>query len=962
MKTITAHQALFGDVKRGHQLISASNIDDRNLLDKLTAGYTDLHYNFDWCGLESFLRGGVVESHYVLTRIAPDVKVRAGLVLAYSLIFPLEEMLEWNNLLQLLSVLADPPPKNALLEPKIFVEIDEVGYAKPLGLTKLINSLVKNSTSESRPLVWVGESGFREALQGLWEGLWPAARRSISFDASSNPADIRGNPTILLVSENCAQRWHNFDLIRASDYCEPSSLAEQVLLGNASGAELWTLQQDLELLHTDLSELLLVERLHQFLVDFEHTSNFPILVQAARIVARLAPNPQLGIFRKTQLMHEVSKRLQSTQVRDLLVLRNLRIDAFGESAKSLILDLRNRLSHYFSEYSPNVVSEFIDVVLSVVETNQPYWNEAVQQFLNDYLSRATNPKHGSFVWLAWVADVRMIEVLDRVLPNSTYLEEVLTSSTPSEIERSIGNQVCTLALKRRWLKLHASVVSRCYDLSTALSLQLAQDTDQQYIIGIKTVVAYFQTKLGDRDVVLTLLADELIDKRINSIAGDICVRDPEILLDLPPVEMRSRQLWHYCLQSNSNLLADLFVPDEFIYSILDSALVGDSISVAITEYIGRSRYANILNYTRRNEVWSKLNRIRSISFFESATASAWLENFLQGQLSDSDLTPELPLQNAIKQSNDLRKFLLSDWVSVCTYAIRIFTQLRQVLGEHNFIGLVLDPQLYKRVPESEAREIGRFIRQNYWRDAAMMVHKVVRIYDGKTPWSVALDEVDGLIEKPKKFMDDLVQGVRQTFSWDDERPRMYDTHSNRRKRIKVLVVLADPSSNLNLSEEAKFIEQGLGDFERCELRISLNTQIEDLQRYLQSYRPHIVHFSGHGSEVGELLFLNENRQAVRVAPQALANLFALLKNDIRCVVLNACYSETQAKSISTTVDYVVGMSDRIRDSAAIEFTKAFYQSLASQEDYELAFNIGCNRIDLKSKPGSDVPVLLKRTH
>ena len=45
-----------------------------------------------------------------------------------------------------------------------------------------------------------------------------------------------------------------------------------------------------------------------------------------------------------------------------------------------------------------------------------------------------------------------------------------------------------------------------------------------------------------------------------------------------------------------------------------------------------------------------------------------------------------------------------------------------------------------------------------------------------------------------------------------------------------------------------------------------------------------------------------------VSSAALADLFKVLKDNIRVVVLNACYSEEQAQAIVEEIDFVVGMA------------------------------------------------------
>jgi hypothetical protein len=87
-------------------------------------------------------------------------------------------------------------------------------------------------------------------------------------------------------------------------------------------------------------------------------------------------------------------------------------------------------------------------------------------------------------------------------------------------------------------------------------------------------------------------------------------------------------------------------------------------------------------------------------------------------------------------------------------------------------------------------------------------------------------------------------------------------------------------------------------------------------------------------------------------------LFSVLKDNIRCVVLNACYSEAQAQSIAEHIDCVVGMSRPISDSAAIGFSAAFYQGIGFGRDIKTAFDLGCIQINLENLGEESTPKLL----
>ncbi|WP_437683945.1 CHAT domain-containing protein [Sorangium sp. So ce131] len=169
--------------------------------------------------------------------------------------------------------------------------------------------------------------------------------------------------------------------------------------------------------------------------------------------------------------------------------------------------------------------------------------------------------------------------------------------------------------------------------------------------------------------------------------------------------------------------------------------------------------------------------------------------------------------------------------------------------------------------------------------------------------------------------------------------------------ITILFLGANPSNTtrLALDRELREIKQRLRLSEhRKAFRIEQDWAVRaaDLQDSLRLHRPTIVHFSGHGSRTGEILLEDGAGQTAAVATDALGELFRMAQGDVRCVVLNACYSETQAKSIAHHIDCVVGMTSAVEDSAAIAFAGAFYQTLGYGDDVQRAFDSGKVQIAL----------------
>ena len=141
----------------------------------------------------------------------------------------------------------------------------------------------------------------------------------------------------------------------------------------------------------------------------------------------------------------------------------------------------------------------------------------------------------------------------------------------------------------------------------------------------------------------------------------------------------------------------------------------------------------------------------------------------------------------------------------------------------------------------------------------------------------------------------------------------------------------------------------------------LSSRSKDITRALLETKAEIVHFSGHGSSGGQLFFETDDGKALPIEPEILASLFKHFSEKIKCVVLNACYSEKQAKALSHHIDYVIGMTRGISDKAAIAFSIGFYQALGAGRSIEEAFEMGKIQSGLQSAPEYQTPILLKRS-
>ena len=209
--------------------------------------------------------------------------------------------------------------------------------------------------------------------------------------------------------------------------------------------------------------------------------------------------------------------------------------------------------------------------------------------------------------------------------------------------------------------------------------------------------------------------------------------------------------------------------------------------------------------------------------------------------------------------------------------------------------------------------------------------------------------------------------VRPKFTWtqDARNLRLSVKSCDVGLKITILFIASEPTdlAHLRLSEEVREIQEKLQMAklrDRFDFHQRMSTRTIDLSQAMLDVQPQIVHFSGHGSIDGALCFENQSGQTDSIQPSAIAALFKQFSNHVNCVMLNACYTEIQAKAIAQYIEYVIGMNQMIGDKAAIAFAIGFYQALGAGRTIEDAYKLGCVQIRLHGIPEHQTPVLIKK--
>jgi len=182
-----------------------------------------------------------------------------------------------------------------------------------------------------------------------------------------------------------------------------------------------------------------------------------------------------------------------------------------------------------------------------------------------------------------------------------------------------------------------------------------------------------------------------------------------------------------------------------------------------------------------------------------------------------------------------------------------------------------------------------------------------------------------------------------------------------KKKTKILFLAANPldTTRLSIDHEIKSILKNIrSSKERGYLELDQEWAVttDTLMQAVLDKSPNIIHFSGHGQHEG-ILLQTESGESKIISADALEKLFEIFKDTVRCVIINSCYSENQAKAIKNHIPYVIGMKTGIPDKAAIAFSIGFYKAIGAGKDIVFAFNYGVTAIQLEGVGGEDIPVL-----
>src|SRR5579863_9033691 len=101
-------------------------------------------------------------------------------------------------------------------------------------------------------------------------------------------------------------------------------------------------------------------------------------------------------------------------------------------------------------------------------------------------------------------------------------------------------------------------------------------------------------------------------------------------------------------------------------------------------------------------------------------------------------------------------------------------------------------------------------------------------------------------------------------------------------KLRILFVSANsvPGAHLKVDAEYKSVRDKLTRRKGCDVEYNPSTTLDEVFEQIDRYKPHIVHFSAHGSPSEQIVLNNQAGEPSPVHTKALEELFRLMKGNI----------------------------------------------------------------------------------
>lgn len=914
----TYETAEFGNHGGSHQLLSSSLPSNAAVLDEIRflvdrpAGHvgSEVAWSPYWgCGS--------VSGYWALWRGEEDCSApRKNMVKARVVLVPIAQCELIENFDDLLSA---------------------VGYSVPeediLSALTLAGAAVDCLARGKGPAIIPNLSIAPLLIRAIWPRLWANARASLSLRTLFGVESLETSypSRIVVIPEELRPRWQAYPLLDGK--AVSSSAVTRWFSGDTSAQLENLIAANVTKLPSDLNVL---ERLERIAECLERLHSGVGTIADALLVVRTVEAFTEGLTLPKEDIHVVADmlgKLQHASVGEVRTASLVRLEIFDDRSGFEVA-----LSRWIVDRLPE---QSIEHALWILEhhagaLHSDWWCAAVGKGIAAGC-KSKNPAWAQALWRWWIARPNSLQQTKEYLPVDAKCEDWISGFAPAKVDDELLTVVVNVCHERKWASLLAIALGATRPLKYCI--EVLRDT----VPNPETGLTILLSKRSANEIID--VAAEVSWEPLHAKAVLHTVKSPQLLARVTDYRKLVPLLLRH-LSARGEFPTELLT-NTFFAKLFDAIVKGDESSMKIVKHFGRSEGHYLLGHPEERMLWDILLPVVSDDFVVGA-ADEWWERFLKNEqiVRPARQLCERVLKSALSRVK--RKSI--------TLVIRLLTlfpeiteaQFQEWMSTEGFSWVIGDHKI-----------LADLLLERKWRSSA----KEFR-WSWKSELQIVAWHARKLLSWSDKFRNPP-EGTDQT--WPDKTSMAAEGVQSRNK-MKILFLAANPISfkKLALDKEAHSIEDKIRDAKHrdsVEFVTQWAIRPSDLQQAILEHEPTIVHFSGHGGgSIGIVMHSATMGDDSLVSSEALAELFKVLNDGIRVVVLNACYSEEQAKAIVNHVDFVVGMSDSIGDEAARMFAVAFYRGLSFGKSVQTAFDLGINELSLVSlSKNKKIPQLLVRS-
>lgn len=788
----------------------------------------------------------------------------------------------------------------------------------------LASSVVQYLSQHAKPAIVPGIEAGQALLQVMWPKLWPSARLGFSLRTAFAPEVITSGaaPTVVVYPNELQAMWHRHQpLSRSSNPQEP--IAEWI---KSSGDTQFDrmVAQNVNVLPADLAVLGKLTRISRAFGRL--SSGEQPIANALTIIRTLE-----GLDFEMELDNR-DAALLSNALSDLSAARSIEIRSTSlvklnsiESAAQVEASLAQWVSKRLPEASDKDAAWILSNSRSV--NHEKWWIRGVQSGVAKALKNRS-PRWATGLWRWWQLSPQAFESMEEMLGADRGAEEWLINHAPESLSSNLSSSVKRFCGLHHWAKLFSEILK---NQNLIESLRKAQEVFSDPEIVVDSITE------GRADSELVAAATEMDWKPLTDVAALRTIDIPDLLESQPKTHGFFSLLASHA-RLGGVIPRHLLEPKD-LDVIFDGVIRGEHRLITLMNQLGDVAAPGALEHVDSDKLFLVANEN-----FISDAANHWLRSF------SSNNETRLPASLEFK----VQELVAMHCARLSPFDVLMLIDRLRSIEEDEFIRLIKSCNGVWR--EGNHEDCALILKERTWRRAA----RVFR--------SSSNDDLK-LVARYASSLISWFDPAWFTPPWETFSTSMKPESTAMRKstKMKVTFLASNPASSspLALDEEARAIEENVN-ASRNRDSVSFKTKWavrpKDLQQILLQEEPQIVHFSGHGSgEGGIVLHSSEQGEHKLIDGEVLADLFSIFSENVKVIVLNACYSDVQAQAIVKKIDCVIGMTDSVGDEAARVFAAAFYRGLAFGRSVQEAFYLGLSELKLSELGGeTHIPKLLVR--